>query len=110
MKRLFVTTAIAGAMFFSVESATAQEAPTVETATEQQTQQKDDFKQIQEQELSAEVRQSIERDYQGATVNEAYVKEKDGETKYKIVLQTQDGQTQEVYTDAEGNWIEKDKK
>ena len=111
MKRFYLTAVIAGAMFFSVESATAQENQNnqSQTATEQ-TQQKDDFKQIEAQDLPDEVRRAVERDYQGATVAEAYSKEKDGEAKYKIVVNTQDGQSKELYADAHGNWIDKEKK
>ena len=110
MKRFYVTAAIAGAMFFSVESATAQETQSTQsqTATEQ-TQQKDEFKQIEAQEISNEVRKAVERDYQGATIAEAYSKEKDGETKYKIVVTSPNGQSQELYADAQGIWIDKER-
>ena len=109
MKRLNLIAVIAGALFFSVESATAQENQNnqSQTATEQ-TQQKD-FEQIEAQDLPDEVRQALERDYEGATVAEAYSKEKDGEAKYKIVVNTQDGESKELYADAQGNWIDKEK-
>lgn len=111
MKRLYVTAVIAGAMFFSVESATAQETnQTTQTQATEQTQQKDDFKQIEAQDLPTEVRQALERDHQGSSISEAYVKEKEGEKKYKLVVSDQQGQSKELYADAQGNWIDKDGK
>lgn len=110
MKRLYVTAVIAGAMFFSVESATAQvNNETAQTATEQ-AQQKDDFRKIEQQELPAVVTEALQRDHQGATISEAYVKEKEGEKKFKLVVNTPEGESKELYADAQGNWIDKDDK
>lgn len=108
MKKICLTALAATAMFFSVESATAQVYE--ETSPEHQTEQKKDMEQIQVSELPDEVQQSVERDFQGATISEAYVKEKDGEKKYKIVLNTLQGETTELYADEQGNWIDKDDK
>lgn len=108
MKKICLTALAATAMFFSVESATAQVYE--ESSTEQQTQEKKDMDQIEVSELPNEVRQSVERDFQGASISEAYVKEKDGEKKYKIVLNTVQGETRELYADEQGNWIDKDDK
>jgi hypothetical protein len=112
MKKLVLTAVLGGAMFFSVESATAQvesEDQVEVVATEKQAQQQEDWKQVQEADLPAEVSQAIETDYAGATVSEAHVKEKDGEKKYKLVLSTDQGE-KELYADAQGNWIDKEKK
>ncbi|MDT0691910.1 hypothetical protein RM549_19145 [Salegentibacter sp. F188] len=112
MKKFVLTVVIGGAMFFSVESATAQvtsEDQVEVVATEKQAHEEKDWKQVQEQELPAEVSQAIETDYAEATVSEAFVMEKDGEKKYKLVLLTEEGE-KEVYTDAQGNWIDKEKK
>lgn len=111
MKKLGLTALAATAMFFSVEIASAQvyeEGSTQET-TQQETQ-KEEMDQIQVGELPNEIQQSVERDFQGATVSEAYMKEKEGETKYKVVLTTLQGETKELYADAQGNWIDKEKK
>ena len=111
MKKLGLTALAATAIFFSVESVSAQvyeEGSTQET-THQETQ-KEEMEQIQVGELPNEIQQSVERDFQGATVSEAYMKEKEGETKYKIVLTTLQGETKELYADAQGNWIDKEKK
>lgn len=109
MKRVYLTGVAALAMFFTVNSATAQVANENQTATEQRTQH-EDFRVIQEQDLPNEVRQALQRDYAGATVSEAYVKEKDGEVKYKLAVETPEGEAAELYADPQGNWIEKEEK
>lgn len=108
MKRYYVTAVIAGAIFFSVGSATAQEAQVETRTATEQVQQKEDFKQIQAQDLPGEVQQSLERDFQGATVAEAYIKGQESETTYKLVVNTVEGQAKELYADAQGNWIDKE--
>lgn len=109
MKKIFLTTLAATAMLFTVETATAQ---VYEEGTPQEElqQQKDEMQKIEVQELPEEVQQAVERDFQGATISEAFVEEKEGEKKYKIVLTTQEGETKELYADAEGNWIDKEDK
>ena len=90
MKKTILTTAAALAMIFSVNIASAQVyEESAGNDPQQQVQQKDD---------------------QGSQISEAYLKQKDGETKYKLVLTTQDGQSQEVWSDAEGNLKDKDDK
>lgn len=106
MKRFYVTAVIAGAMFFSVGNATAQETHTATATATAQVQEKEEFKPIQVEELPGEVSQSVERDFQGATISEAYKKEKDGEAKYKLVVTTAEGESKELYADAQGNWID----
>lgn len=111
MKRLYVTAVTAVAMLFSVHATTAQVTTgNNTTTTQQQTQQQDDFQQIQERELPNEVRQAVQEEYQGATIAEAHRGQKDGETKYKLRIRTQDGQSKEVYADADGNLKDKDDK
>ena len=108
MKRLYVTAVLAGAMFFSVESVTAQVYENSQAEVEMQQTQQTNYTQIEEQDLPAPVREAVERDYQGATLAEIYSAEKEGKTTYKLVVNTQDGVSQELFSDAEGNWIEKD--
>ena len=99
----------ATAMLFSVDSAMAQVYE--EGSTQQQeVQKKEEMKKIEVQELPAEVQQSVERDFQGATVSEAYMKEKEGKIEYKLVLTTAEGETKELFADANGNWIDKKEK
>lgn len=110
MKRLYVTAALAGAMFFSVESANAQVYENSESETPVEQTQQTEFTQIEEQDLPNEVRQAVEKDFQGATLSEIYSTEKDGEVTYKLVLSTQEGEAKELFADAQGNWIQKDEK
>lgn len=111
MKKTILTTAAALAMIFSVNVASAQVfEESAGNDPQQQTQQKDDYQQIETSQLPNAVQQAVEQEYQGSQISEAYLKQKDGETKYKLVLTTQDGQSQEVWSDAEGNLKDKDDK
>lgn len=112
MKKIGLTVVAAAAMLFSAQNLSAQEVAQaqveVEETVEQRTQ--EDFRQIEIQELPAEVQQAVERDYAGASIAEAYVKEKEGEQKFKLKVTTAEGKEKELYADAQGNWIDKDKK
>lgn len=110
MKKTLLTTVTALAMIFSVNIASAQVYEEAGGNQQQQTQQQDDFQQIEANQLPAAVQQAVEQEHQGSQISEAYLKEKDGQTKYKLVLTTQDGQSQEIFSDAEGNLKDKDDK
>ncbi len=97
-------------MIFSAQTVSAQVNPENEVAVEQHTEQRSEYTQIEVQELPAEVQQAVERDFTGAIISEAHVKEKDGERKYKLLITTAEGEEQELYADEQGNWIDKDKK
>lgn len=110
MKKIVLSVVAASAMLFSAQTITAQEANVEsEVAVEQVADQKADWRQVEVAELPAEVQQAVERDYAGAVIAEAHVKEKEGEQKFKLVLQTAEGEQLELYADAQGNWIEKKK-
>lgn len=96
----------AAAMFFTVQTTSAQVEGQDRTTMEQRAQQQEDFQQIEVTELPSEVQQAVERDFQGATVSEAHIRDQDGEANYKIVIATQDGESRELYADAQGNWID----
>lgn len=108
MKRLYVTAALVGAMFFSVESSNAQVYENSESETPFVETQQTEYTQIEEQDLPNEVREAVARDHQGATLSEIYSAEEAGEVTYKLVVSTEDGETKELFADAEGNWIQKD--
>ncbi|MHA6279262.1 hypothetical protein ACXYMT_03695 [Salinimicrobium sp. CAU 1759] len=110
MKKLCLTVVAASALLFSAQNLTAQEVAQVEVEETVVQRAQDDFRQIEIQELPAEVQQAVERDFAGATIAEAYVKEHEGEQKFKLKLSTADGEDKELYADAKGNWIDKDKK
>ena len=111
MKKLGLTFAAIGLFF-----ATASQAQDVEATTTTETEvvsetavQTDDFKKVEVSELPEAVTAAIAADYEEATTQEAYVKEKDGKLIYKIKLDV-NGEVKKVYVDAEGNWIKKEDK
>lgn len=112
MKKICITVFAASAMVFSTQSLSAQEVdqPRVEVEETVAQRAQEDFRQIEVQELPAEVQQAVERDFAGATIAEAYVKEHEGEQKFKLKVSTAEGEDKELYADAEGNWIDKEKK
>ena len=113
MKKLILSFAAIGLFFTATqaqvvaETTTTTEVTTTEVTTEVEVQ--DDFTQIEVVELPAAVTAAITRDFAGAVTQEAWVKEKDGKVVYKIKLEV-DGEKKKLYADAEGNWIEKEKK
>lgn len=110
MKKMILSVVAASAMLFSAQTMTAQEANAeAEVTLEQAADQQSDWRQVEVAELPAEVQQAVERDFAGAVIAEAHVKEKEGEQKFKLVIQTAEGEQQELYADAQGNWIEKKK-
>lgn len=110
MRKTLLTTVTALALIFSVNVASAQVNGEIAESQQEVTQQQDDFQQIEANQLPAAVQQAVEQEHQGSQITEAYLKEKDGQTKYKLVLTTQDGQSKEVFSDAEGNLKDKDDK
>lgn len=114
MKKLGLTLMAAAGMFFITETASAQTEGEVQENVEaqeqvQEKQEKDDFREVDVVALPQEIKDAVMTDYNGAVTEEAWVKEKDGKTKYKLHLNV-DGEKQEVYADQDGNWIDKDKK
>ena len=108
MKKICLSVVAASAMLFSAQNITAQEAAQEQVAVEAQAQQTAEFRKIEVSELPAEVQQAVERDFAGATIAEAYVKENEGAQKFKLVVKTAEGEDQELYADAKGNWIDED--
>lgn len=62
-----------------------------------------DFKEIAVSDVPSAVITALETDYPGATINKAYV---NGEDQYKLDISTAEGNSMELYADAEGNWIQ----
>ncbi|MCM4160495.1 hypothetical protein FHG64_10740 [Antarcticibacterium flavum] len=111
MKKLVLTFAALG-LFITTTQAQVAEANT-DVYVDSQTEVAvvgDDFEEIDVTEIPAAVNEAITRDFDGATVQEAWVKEKDDKKVYKIKLNVS-GEEKKVYADEEGNWIDmKDKK
>lgn len=112
MKKICLTVLAASALLFSAQNLSAQEVAQTPVEVEETVVQtaQEEFKKIEIQELPAEVQQAVERDFAGATIAEAYVKEYEGEQKFKLKVNTAEGEEKELYADAEGNWIDKNKK
>ena len=112
MKKICLTVVAASAMLFSAQNLSAQEVAQAQVEVEETVEQRaqEDFRQIEIEELPAEVQQAVERDFAGATIAEAHVKEKEGELEFKLKITTAEGEEKELYADAQVNWIDKDKK
>lgn len=63
----------------------------------------EEFKEIKAEKLPQAVKDALAKDFQTATLNKAYVNDKQ---EYKLEI-TLDGAASTVYADKEGNWIEK---
>lgn len=112
MKKLILSFAAIGLFFTTTQAQVVAETTTtteVTTTEVTEVEVQDDFTQIEVVELPAAVTAAITRDFAGAVTQEAWVKEKDGKVVYKIKVDV-NGEKQKLYADAEGNWIEKEKK
>ena len=99
----------ATAMFFYTENASAQVEGEVEAKVEAQAQEKKDFTEIDVLALPQPVKDAVMTDFNGAVTEEAWVKQKDGKTMYKLKLNVE-GEKKKVYVDQDGNWIDKEDK
>lgn len=108
MKKLGLSLLAVTAMFFYTENINAQVEGEVEAdvEVEAQAQEKTDFKAIDIVALPQPVKDAVMTDFNGAVTEEAWVKEKDGKTVYKLSLNV-DGEKKKVYIDQDGNWIDK---
>jgi len=113
MKKLGLTLMAAAGMFLFTQNAQAQGEEPEEMeqteAMEEAQEKKDDYKQIDVVALPQSVKDAIMTDLNGAVAEEAWVKEKEGKTVYKLSLNTE-GEKTKAYIDKEGNWIEKEDK
>jgi hypothetical protein len=110
MKKICLTVVAASAMLFSAQNLSAQETAPQPVAVEESVQETAEWVQIEIEELPAEVQQAVERDFEGAVISEAHVKEHEGDKKFKLHVTTAEGEEQELYADAQGNWIDKEEK
>lgn len=65
----------------------------------------DEFVKIDPTKLPQAVMQTLAKDYEGASVKEAYVKETEETTLYKIIIVTQDGQEAETLLNEKGEIV-----
>ncbi len=108
MKKFALSMMTMGAMFFATQNMQAQEEEVEEIETEVEMEvEHDEFASVEVTELPQAVHDALATDYNGAIPTGAWVKMK-GETKvYKLKLDIQ-GETEKVYIDQDGNWLEKD--
>jgi hypothetical protein len=112
MKKLGLTLMAAAGMFLFTQNAQAQvEEPEEMEQIEamEEVQQKDDYKEVDVLALPQAVKDAVMTDMNGAVAEEAWVKEKDGKSVYKLALNV-DGEKKKAYIDSEGNWIENEDK
>ncbi|MDR9455996.1 MAG: hypothetical protein RI572_01185 [Salegentibacter sp.] len=108
MKKLGLSLLAVTAMFFYTENVNAQVDGGVDANVEVEAhaQEKTDFKEIDVLALPQPVKDAVMTDFNGAVTEEAWVKEKDGKTMYKLLLNVE-GEKKKVYIDQDGNWIDK---
>lgn len=97
---------IAAVLSLGTMTAFAQEEETAveEVVTEQVEAAQDGFNEIAAEEVPAAITEALEAAHPGATISKAFMNE---EAQYKLEVAKEDGETAELYADAEGNWIEK---
>ena len=105
MKKVFLVAVMSlGTMtaFAQVEEPVMEETAVEEVATEVMEEQ-DAFAEIAIEELPEAISAALEAAHPGATISQAYINEA---SQYKLEVAKEDGETTELYADAEGNWIE----
>ncbi|MBM1104832.1 hypothetical protein JQC67_01655 [Aurantibacter crassamenti] len=75
----------------------------VAVATEEAVEAQDGFNEVALEEVPEAITTALEAAHPGATISKAYANE---DAQYKIEVAKADGETAELYADAEGNWIE----
>jgi len=108
MKKLILSAAIILGSFTgfaqATEEAPVQEATTTETAAPEAAAQEEVFTAVEADAIPAPVTAALEKAYPGATITAAEMNEAK-EYKLQIKAGEQEGL---LYSDAEGNWIEKE--
>ena len=103
MKKVLVAVALVMGLVISV--AFAQEVINT-TSVEMQVQvPQDEFTKIDVKELPEAVAQAVAKNYEGATIKEAYVAEKESGKVYKVILTTKDSQEVTVLMNEKGEEV-----
>ena len=103
MKKVLVALALVMGLGSSV--AFAQEVNNTAVVEAAQTPQ-NEFVKMDPAQLPQAVMQTLAKDYEGSSVKEAYVKEKDEAKIYKVVITTQDGQESTVILNEKGEAVQ----
>ncbi|WP_149274525.1 hypothetical protein [Pareuzebyella sediminis] len=90
---------------FAQEETAIEETATevVETTEDAADQVQDGFNEVAVEEIPEAITEALEAAHPGATISKAYMNE---EAQYKLEVAKEDGETAELYADAEGNWID----
>ena len=107
MKKFVLSMMTVGAMFFATSNIQAQVEEVEEIEEMEMEVAKEEFVSIDVMELPQAVKDAVMTDYNGAVASEAWVKTKDEMKVYKLKLDV-DGETEKVYIDQDGKWLEKD--
>ena len=108
MKKVLVAVALVMGLGSSV--AFAQEVINT-TSVEMQVQvPQDEFTKIDVKELPEAVAQAVAKNYEGATIKEAYVAEKESGKVYKVILTTKDSQEVTVLMNEKGEEVKESSK
>lgn len=106
MKKFVLSMMTMGAMFFATQNTQAQVEEIEEIETEIEVEQ-EEFASLDVMELPQAVKDALMTDYNGAVASEAWVKNKGDKKVYKLKLDVK-GETEKVYIDQDGKWLEKD--
>lgn len=107
MKKFVLSMMTMGAMFFATQNVQAQvEEIEEEIETEVEIEQ-EEFASVDVMELPQAVKDALLTDYNGAVASEAWVKNKGDKKIYKLKLDVK-GETEKVYIDQDGKWLEKE--
>ncbi|WP_026914673.1 hypothetical protein [Christiangramia portivictoriae] len=108
MKKFILSTATIAALFFTTGNLHAQdEEIEVETEVEME-QEANEFESIDVISLPQNIKDAVMTDYNDAVASEAWVMTKEDETKvYKLKLDVK-GEHEEVFIDADGNWLKEE--
>lgn len=86
----------------AVEESTEAVEEYAEEATEEVTAQ-DDFNEVATEEVPEAITSALEEAHPGASISKASMND---QSQYKLEVTKEDGESAELYADAEGNWIE----
>ena len=98
MKKFVLLPVVALGLLFSTQTFAQVDSKTTTEIVAQ-----DDMIAIPVENLPEAITNAVTKDHPGATVSEAHAS-KDA-TKFKLILAKEDGETETVMCDAEGNWI-----
>jgi len=107
MKKIALSIMTIGAMFFANNSLQAQVEEIEEVEEIEMEAQQEEFVSVDVMELPQAVKEAVMTDYNGAVASEAWLKTKGDQKVYKLKIDVK-GETEKVYIDQDGKWLEKE--